>query len=332
MFPNISPTMRRSATASADGELFGAYVADRWQMTAATTAELGLRWDRYAYGDRPIERHASPRLGVHHELDSRTALRWSIGRYFQPQRVHELQIEDGITTFQPAQRADQMVFGVERRLGERYLLRAEAYRKSSQRLRPRFENLFDPLAILPELEPDRTRIAPEEAASRGLELSVHRSDPDGLRWWVTFVRARATDVVAGQTVPRSWDQRYAAQLGVDLDTGSWALGAVLGLHTGWPTTGLTLAESAPGELTAVVGQRNALRLGGYASLDLRARRRVPLRVGALDVFVEVSNAANRSNPCCGDFDLEEGDDGAYLEHDTDAWLPRLATFGILWQF
>jgi hypothetical protein len=301
-------------------------------MSAVTTAELGLRWDRYGYSDLPTERHASPRLSVRHELDSRTALRWSAGRYFQPEGVHELQIEDGVTTFFPAQRADQVVIGVERRLGEDYLLRAEVYRKSLERLRPRFENLFDPLAIVPELEADRARIAPERASARGLEVSITRTDPDGVRWWASFVRARASDVVNGETVPRSWDQRYAAQFGAEHDSGNWALGAVLGLHSGWPTTGLTLEESASGELRAVVGRRNSLRLGGFASLDLRARRRVPLRVGALDVFVEVSNAANRDNPCCGDFDLEERDDGVFLEEETDAWLPRLATFGVLWQF
>ena len=163
----------------------------------------------------PNERHASPRLSVRHELDSRTALRWSLGRYFQSQGLHELQVEDGVTTFQPAQRAEQAVIGVERRLGERYLLtRRGLPQVVCSRLRPRFENLFDPLAILPELEPDRARIAPEEATARGLELSVAYADPDGLRWWASYVRARATDVVAGETVPRSWDQRDAAQLGV----------------------------------------------------------------------------------------------------------------------
>ena len=107
---------------------------------------------------------------------------------------------------------------------------------------------------------------------------------------------------------------------------------MLGYHSGWPTTGLTLEESPAGETTAVIGPRNAQRLGGYASLDLRASRRVPLRVGALDVFVEVSNATNRDNPCCGDFDLEEDANGVFLEQETDTWLPRLATFGVLWQF
>ncbi|HSC16848.1 MAG TPA: hypothetical protein VLI71_17095, partial [Gammaproteobacteria bacterium] len=82
----------------------------------------------------------------------------------------------------------------------------------------------------------------------------------------------------------------------------------------------------------VIGRRNAERLGGFASLDLRASRRMPLRVGALDVFVEVSNATNRQNPCCLDFDLGEDSSGEFLEQETETWLPRVATFGVLWQF
>jgi outer membrane receptor protein involved in Fe transport len=331
-FPGIPETLRRSVALAASGDFLGAYVADRWRITDATTAELGLRFDRYRYSGTPGEQHSSPRLSMRHELGERTALRWSLGRYFQPQGLHELQVEDGVTDLYPAQRANHAVIGVEHRLGTRYLLRAEAYRKSLDRLRARYENLFDPLAILPELEPDRARIAPDEAAARGVELSVLYAEPDlGLRWWASYVRARATDVVDEETVRRSWDQRHAAQLGIGRDSGRWDLSAALGYHSGWPTTGLTLEESA-GETTSVAGPRNALELGGFASLDMRASRAFALRVGSLDVFVEVSNATNRQNPCCLDFDLEENSSGEYLEQETETWLPRVATFGVLWQF
>ena len=277
-FPDVPETLRRSATLSPDGELFGVYVADRWQITPATTAELGLRWDKHAYTDTPTERQLSPRISVRHELTANTALRWSLGRYFQSQGLHELQVEDGVSEFHAPQRADHAVLGLEWRLGERYLVRAEAYGKSLHRLRPRYENLFDPLAILPELEPDRVRVAPDRGTARGIELSVAYAEPDGLRWWASYVHARATDSIDGEIVPRSWDQRVAAQAGVGRAVGHWDLGAVLGYHSGWPTTGLTLEES-PAGATAVVGPRNALRLGGYASLDWRASRSVPLRVG-----------------------------------------------------
>jgi hypothetical protein len=332
-FPGTPATLRRSAALSASGDSAGVYVADRWLITNAVTAELGLRFDRYRYSGIPAEQHLSPRVSVRHEVGESTALRWSLGRYFQPQGLHELQVEDGRTDVYPAQRADHAVLGVEHRLGKRYLLRAEAYRKSLDRLRARYENLFDPLAILPELEPDRVRVAPEEASASGVELSVLYAEPErGLRWWASYVRARATDDVDDETVRRSWDQSHAAQLGIGHDSGRWDFSAALGYHSGWPTTGLTLEQLPDGETTSVIGPRNALELGSFASLDLRASRALALRVGSLDVFIEVSNATNRQNPCCVDFDLEEDSSGEFLEQETEPWLPRVATFGVLWQF
>ena len=45
-FPQIPPSLRRSAMLSTSGDFAGAYIADRWQLTGTTTAELGLRFDR----------------------------------------------------------------------------------------------------------------------------------------------------------------------------------------------------------------------------------------------------------------------------------------------
>ena len=332
LFPGVAPALSRSATLSPDGELAALYVADRWRIANSTIAEVGLRWDRYDYSGLREETQLSPRISVRHELTPATVLRWSVGRYFQAQGLHELPVEDGVTTFAPAQRANHVVLGVEHRLGERYLIRAEVYRKELDGLRPRFENLFDPLAILPELEPDRARIAPDGAAARGIELSLAYADSAATQWWASYVYAHATDQVAGESVARSWDQRHAAQVGVARESGRWDFGAVLAYHSGWATTGLTLQQSAAGTTTAVIGPRNAQRLGSYSSLDLRANRRVPLRVGALDMFVEISNATNRENPCCADFDIEQDGNGFFLEQEADTWLPRLATFGVRWQF
>ena len=145
------------------------------------------------------------------------------------------------------------------------------------------------------------------------------------------MRARATDTVGGETYGAAGTSttRLSSASAEIRDAGTQCRAR---LSQRWPTTGLTLEESPAGETTAVIGRRNALRLGGFASLDLRASRALTLRVGSLDVFVEVSNATNRKNPCCVDFDLEEGANGEFLEQRNGHWLPRLATFGVLWQF
>ena len=333
MFVGVPTAIRRRSDVHADGELFGVYFSDRWEMSSATSAELGWRWDKQGYTDTPNERQFSPRFSLMHELGRATDLRFSLGRYYQAQGIHELQVEDGITEFFPAQRSDQAVIGVQHVFADRYSARIEAYWKSLRQLRPRYENLFDPLALIPELEPDRVRVAPERGFARGLELSLTYSGTQELSWWASYVLARVADRIDGADVARSWDQRHAMQIGVAWNGPRWDLGAALNVHTGWPTTGLTFEQTDPAQPMAIIGERNTLRFGDFATLDLRASRTLPLRVGALEVFVEVSNATNRENPCCGEFGLEEDDAGAlFLEQDTDHWLPRLASFGVLWKF
>jgi hypothetical protein len=331
-FSGVPTAIRRNASVAPDGDLVAIYFSDRWEIGSWAT-DLGWRWDEQSYTSTPNERQFSPRFNVLRDLGERTELRFGIGRYFQSQGIHELQVEDGVTEFFPAQRSDQAVIGLSHRFGDRYSARFETYWKSLRQLRPRFENAFDPLAVIPELEPDRVRIAPERAFARGLEVSLAYDGPGELQWWASYVLSKVEDRIAGRDVPRSWDQRHATQFGLTRDTARWDFVAALNVHSGWPTTGLTFDQTNPTAPAAILGERNALRLGGFASLDVRASRTLPLRVGSLDVFFEISNATGRANPCCVDFDLEEDPAGRlFLEQSTDHWLPRLMSLGVLWKF
>lgn len=67
--------------------------------------QFGLRWDDQTYTGLPSGAQLSPRISVLHALNPKTELRFSWGRYYQSQGIHELQIEDDLTRFFPAQRA-----------------------------------------------------------------------------------------------------------------------------------------------------------------------------------------------------------------------------------
>jgi hypothetical protein len=330
-FNGLPTSIHRNANVAPDGNQLAIYFSDRWEI-GPWTADLGWRWDKQGYTDTPNERQFSPRFSVLRPVGERTDLRIGLGRYFQSQGIHELQVEDGVTEFFTVQRADQAVIGLHHLFGDRYSARFEAYWKSLRQLRPRFENAFDPLAIIPELEPDRVRIAPERAFARGLEVSLAYDGPNALSWWASYVLSRVEDRIAGRDVPRSWDQRHAAKFGVAREAARWDFVATLSLHSGWPTTGLAFDQTNP-QSPAILGERNSLRLGGFANLDTRASRTLPLRVGSLELFVELSNATARANPCCVDFDLEEDGSGdLLLEQSTEHWLPRLMSVGVLWKF
>lgn len=337
LYPDQPGSVMRDVTASPSGGSYALYVADRWRFGEQTIIEWGLRWDDQTYTDLASDSQLSPRLSVLYHWRPATDLRFSWGRYHQSQGIHELQVEDGVSTFSPAQRADHLIAGLQHRFSDNLILRVEAFQKDMRELRPRFENLYDPLALIPELQADRIRLEPDSARSQGVELSLDGENGDW-SWWSSYTLSKTTDEIDGQDVIRSWDQRHAFQAGLSWSSDIWNVALAAGVHTGWPTTDLALIEDgldANGDpiLVAEPGPRNDLRYATFSSIDFRVSREFAVKRGSLTAFIEVSNVANRDNVCCTDWDLEVDDDGAAsLESSADYWLPLLPAIGILWQF
>lgn len=337
LFEGQPESIARQQQASPAGGSYSAYVADRWKLSPSTIFEWGLRWDDQTYTGDQADAQLSPRLSLLHKLGERTDLRLSWGRYYQSQGVHELQIEDDVTRFWPAQRAEHLIAGLTHRPGESTQLRVELFRKHMDKVRPRFENLFDPLALIPEIQPDRVRLDPDSAEAVGLEVSF---DWAAGPWdaWAAYTWSEATDRIAGIDQARSWDQRHAFQGGLGWSDERWDVNIAASVHSGWPTTDLDLIQSGTdgdGEPTfvAVPATRNALNHGTFVSIDFRLSRRFDVRRGQLTAFLEVVNLTNRRNECCVDWDLaEEPGDDSGLERGLDYWLPLVPAVGVLWEF
>lgn len=333
-FRGVPNSISRSADRPVTGDSLGAYLSDRWQATADTILEWGLRWDKQSYTDTRDKSQLSPRLSILHSLDSETDLRLSVGRYYQSQGINDLQINDGVTEYFPAERADQMIAGVQRRSNDRLSWRVEAYYKDMSRLRARYENLLDPLAVMPELKPDRIMVSGTAARARGIEFSLAYENDRNLSWWLSYTLADVADRIDGRWVARSWDQRHAGQFGALWQNGRWDLSAVLSAHSGWPKTSLLIAaDSDPADPELVFTERNRENFRAFATLDLRIAYRSPLRIGELTAFFELSNASNRRNACCVDFSLDdEPGPQAVLTLRDEYWFPLLPAIGVLWEF
>ena len=336
IFENVPSTINRDLTAAPSGPSYALYMSDKWKVAARTILQFGLRWDDQTYTGLPSGSQLSPRFSILHALSPKTELRFSWGRYYQSQGIHELQIEDGVTDFFPAQQADHIIVGISRKLGSNHAIRLELFQKDMGDLRPRYENLYDPLALIPELQADRIRIAPTSALARGLELSVSRSG-QSLSWWANYSLAEVTDTVDGMEVPRSWDQRHSLQAGLTWSVNNWDFSVAGLIRSGWPTTSLALEEViGPGGETgfiAIPGPRNAEQLPHFASLDARISRKFDVGRGTITAFFEVSNLLDRNNVCCFDYDLETDENGEeFLEYSLDYWLPLLPAVGFLWEF
>jgi hypothetical protein len=300
------------------------YADYRWQVLEPLVTEVGLRAQRTITDGLNAEDWLfDPRVNFRWQLDPATSLRAHWGRFHQTDEVHELKVEDGLTRFPEAQRSDQAIVGIDHRLNNGLALRLEWFRKLQSDPRPRFENLLDPMSLVPEIAPDRVEVAPLAAEVRGAEISAVSEGHD-LNWWLGLAWSEAWDSLGGRRELRSWDQTWAVTAGVDWSYGNWRFGAIAGSHRGWPTTRVE---------DDTLGDRNADRFPVRATLDLRAEYKRPLSIGSLAVTFEITNAVNVGNTCCQRLiPLDDGAGGTTFVTKESDWLPVVPSIGVLWEF
>jgi outer membrane receptor protein involved in Fe transport len=333
-FPEAAETVTvRALDPDPSGAHVAAYATSRVLATDRLAVELGLRWDTQTYAETDSDRQWSPRINLMYQAGDTTRLRASWGRYGQFQGINELQVEDGIDEFSPTQKADHAILGLEQGLPAGFSLRVEGYRKDYRELRPRYESLFDPLSLVPELRWDRVRIAPDSARAEGVEWLLTRRSDDPWNGWLNYTWSRVRDEVEGDDVRRSWDQTHSVGGGLTWSADHWQVTVAGTYHTGWPTTPVRVVERDPAPDGIELGPRNSGRLADFASLDLRVSRDFRLPRGDLTVFAEVTNALNRQNPCCVDFAYGyDASGGLALEREYRHWLPLVPSVGVLWRY
>ncbi len=322
----------RSVVLHPDGFEASGYWDTQWTPNRLWTLEGGLRVDTQTYDGSGDSAQWGPRLSVLYNAGTNTRLRASWGRFYQSQGIDELQVQDGVDRFYPAQHAVHSIVSVEHSFASWLDARVEIYRKDYRRVNPRFENLFDPTVLLPELQYDRVRIAPSSARADGMELWLNFRPTGHWSGWLSYTWSQVQDRIDDQDVYRSWDQRHAISLGIAWSSGPWSLTVADVFHTGWPTTQLSLSPTSGGS-PIVIGPRNAARYDDFNSLDFRLTRTFILPRGQLDVFAEVTNLLMRENPCCTQYDIVQSSAGdPVLESNTDSWLPLVPSIGVLWRY
>lgn len=332
-----APLTQRSASVESDGDQFAVYVEAKWQPRPDLVVEGGARWDQQSYTLASGDTQSSPRLSVLYRLNEHTELRIGWGQFSQAQEANELQVSDGVYEFFAAQRAEHVVANLKHRFDNGVDLDLSLYRKSFRKLRPRFENAFNPLTIVPEIQFDRLRIDARQGISQGAEILLSRgAAEDGLFWWLGYVWSSVEDRLDGGDVRRSWDQTHAAKTGLSWRWRSWNFSAAGEAHTGWPRTEMTgqtvIGTDGSAEIvldrTAFNGRRHSV----YHTLDARVSREFGLRRGTLTAFLEVTNLYNRKNSCCLEYSVRTVDGRPALGEREANWLPLLPSLGIIWNF
>jgi TonB-dependent Receptor Plug Domain len=329
--PDIARIFSRPASddlagnGSPNADTFSAYGSVR-RIWSALTAEVGLRLDGQDYGAGPAHHQWGPRANLEYDLDSRWRFFGSIGRFTQAQAVEEWRAEELQQKPDPVQNAVHTVVGLtfDQNEGTRWSL--EFYRKRWTRISPYFESELDPLSLLPDLAPDRIRVAPDNSEASGLELSLRTRMTDSLRGWAGVTIARVADEFTGKDQLRSWDQPAALNAGLAWTGVRTQFSIMAGWHTGWPRTSILAADQGIGA-TIAIGTRNSDRWDDYLSVDARGSWMRPALGGELTVFAEVTNATDQHNKCCAFLD-SPASEGALPQIVRSNWLPLILNLGI----
>jgi len=328
---SLEPSRSRQLSTSPEGDQFGAYANLRVETAWHTTIDAGVRWDKETLSEEGNDQ-LSPRLNLLYSIGERTQLRASWGRFYQAQAISELQISDGVIEFQAPQRSHHLIASFEYRHPSGIDVRLEAYRKDYRQVRPRYENLLNTFVLLPELKPDRIRIAPDTATAEGAELTLRRAGQPPFGWWLSYSWSSVTDESSGVEAQRSWDQKHYFSGGVTWQNDRWELSLAGAYHTGWPTTAIELVATDPIPLLAA-GPRNTEHLDSYYSLDARLARKFKFdNADTLTVFFEVSNVLNRGNDCCVEYEIEDESGALSLDVTTRPYLPITPSLGFVWRF
>ena len=307
------------------GSQLSAYGNARYRAGRRWTFETGIRWDKQTL--EPGHNHRfSPRVGLRYKVSPSVSLRGSWGRFYQSQSIDELPVQDGVTSYWAPQRSDHSLVGIDYQLPANVDLRIELYDKRMRSLRPRFENLLNTFVLLPELRPDRVRIAPDSARARGVEVQVSQTW-NALSWWLSYSRASVRDTIAGEETPRSWDQTNTVTAGAVWEGDKWGASLGFSQRTGWPTTSVS-ADAAASFPTIRANRRNDDRFGNFSSLDVRVERRFELPKSTLRVSFEVDNVLGRDNRCCTEYQFEDG----VIELEGRDYFEPIPSLGFLWQF
>ncbi len=327
---STDPSRTRMLTARPDGDQYGLYASVRFEPVNRLVADLGLRWDKETLTvDNKDD--LSPRISILYWLSERSRIRASWGQYYQSQGIHELQINDGITTYVSPQRSTHTILGFEHSFDNGIELRLEAYDKDIDKVRPRFENFMDSIVVLPELKPDRIMIDPQSARAKGVEISLTKKNGSPVSWWLSYTQSSINDRINGSDLRRSWHQQNAVSAGLIWETERWTASLAGSYHTGWPFTATMLATTDPIP-TVVADTRNAERFGAFRTLDVKVERRFSMDNSSLSVFAEVANVLGKKNDCCIDFDIENENGELVYDIGVEEYLGAIPSLGFIWEF
>lgn len=308
------------------------YAQATWQATGALRLGAGLRADRYDFLGNAWR--WAPRLSAALQLDDDNTLTASAGRYWQaPSYIWLMGDPANARQLQPL-RADLVVLGWQRLVGDAWRVQLEGYHKRYAAYPTR---TFRPNAVLqPAGFGDITTDIPlglEPLTSAGTgrvwgaELLVQKKL--GTTPWYGLgsltVSTSEFTALAGPPVRGAFDTPWVLNLvGGWRPSARWEFSGRVRTSAGLPFTPFT--TTGPNAGTLDFTRLNGDRLPTFFSLDLRADRRWTLGRTQLITFVDVANANLTANTTAYQWNPRT------RLVEAQAGLKVLPTIGVNWEF
>ena len=336
--PGLQPSaqVQQNSNVSLNTVVQSFYSAIQWQSSDGTLVDVGARHDGRRFDSGATsDGHWSLRGNLRQRLSESTVLRLGWGQTTQASVFDFTRAADGSAQPAPARELTQVELSVEQELNGHWFLRTTIYDKRERSPFETYENVFTPFALLQEIDVGTQLVVTQRAHMRGLEAQLESDRSAPLSGWLSYAWSTAKDDIAGQWVPRTWDQPHAVQLGTRWRRGPWQVTGLFAWHTGWPYTPLVASTTTwqnPDLVSFTLAPRNSARRQNFASLDLRASWEHSLWGGLFQAALELNDVTNSKTVCCQSYAVAQWPDGSsHLINSQDYWLGFSTLFSIRWQ-
>ena len=315
--------------ATLEGVTGGLYWSGDFPVGATVSLQPGVRWDfQTAQG---YASQISPRFGVKWLAAEDLTLRFDAGRYYQPDSVNEMDTADGVARLYKPQRADHYIASASWRATADTQVRVDAYEKLYERTTTRFENVFDPFVILPQVAVDRVQIDSTRARTHGVDFELQQALTDQTSLIARCSYMDADDYVGGRWVPRRWSQRETVTGIAMWKSDTFSASAALTWHSGWRTTAPPQSV-AVGTTIPIEDVLNDRHLNDYFSVDLNASASHPVWRSTVTLFADITNTLDRQNPVGIDYAVTQGTATTQFSPEHTSLLPIVPWVGVVVAF
>ena len=300
-----------------------AWEANPWQAT------LGGRVD-WQYGDNQLHQQLSPRLAIVWDADSDWAFDLSAGRFYQVPHLLDLPLADGAIAYSSPQKSDHYVLGAIYRPSRAWQTRFAFYQKKIFSPKIRYENMFNPYRLLPELASDRIAIAAQNSLAKGIEMSASWQTAGALQYSASFAFGEVEDNTSEGVRNRSWSQTRTLHVGVVYDARPWQLSAHGYWGSGRPYTRLpTAIDDAQLPFSS---NRNEASLPDSYRLDIKASYFWQLPASSLEAYADITNVLGFEPVDYHEARAINDENNWEMTQQPESATPRIPVVGVKWVF